>query len=125
MNLIDFESGSVKDGVLSLRLGNKITEIKGVPFKDLSFEKVKLGFRHFSASLKDKPGGNSIEGSIFVWEPIEDSKTYTVSIGDNLVKVVTSRESNFDLNQKVYVSLDAAALYLFDGNTGERIDEKE
>jgi len=125
MNMIDFESGSVRNGVLTLRLGNKYLEIKGVLFKDSSFEKVKLGFRHFSVSLHDKPGENRIEGLIFIWEPIEDSKTYTVSIGDNLIKVVTSRESHFDLNQKVYLALDPTALYLFDGNTGERIDEKD
>ncbi|MBI9108074.1 MAG: ABC transporter ATP-binding protein [Spirochaetales bacterium] len=121
MNLINYQSGSVKNACLILKNGSESTELKGVNFADIEFGRVLLGFRHFSVSIHDQVGSNRIPGFVYVWEPIEDTITYTISIGEDLVKVVTTRSEHFELNQNVYLEMDPKALYLFDAETGNRI----
>jgi ABC-type sugar transport system ATPase subunit len=82
---------------------------------------VRLGFRHFAAELRPQDGESCIEGSVYVSELMEDSKVYSVKVGDNLVKVLTPRDVLYDINQRVYIRVDPKALYLFDGETGEAI----
>jgi ABC-type sugar transport system ATPase subunit len=121
MNLVNYDSGYVNDGLLLLKHGEEETRINGVALDDIEFGRVKLGFRHFSVSIHEQPGDNRISGSVYVWEPIEDTITYTISVGGDLVKVVTSREEHFELNQEVYLAMKPASIYLFDGETGIRI----
>lgn len=124
MNLVAYNYGEVKDGVLLLKHGEEETRISGVDMADFEFGEVKLGFRHFSVSIHDQPGDNRISGSVYVWEPIEDTITYTISVGEDLVKVVTSRNEHFELNQNVYLAMNPSSIYLFDGDTGERIGRR-
>jgi len=83
--------------------------------------RVKLGFRHFTAALQQAGGENCIEGFVYVSELIEDVRVFSVKVGDNLVKVVTPRATTFDINQRVFIKVNPAAVYLFDGESGERI----
>lgn len=121
MNLVDFEVRNIQDG--SLVLGKNGTEltVQGVPTGAVP-KNVKLGFRHFSSTLQGTRGSHSVEGTIYVMESIEDTKVFTVAVGDNLVKVVTPRATHFELNQQVFIDLDPQATYLFDGQTGDRIE---
>jgi multiple sugar transport system ATP-binding protein len=120
MNLVDFDSAAEEGGALVLRKGEMKARLTGLRAGGAE-GKVKLGFRHFTASLLPEDGENRLEGSVYVSEMMEDSKVYSVTVGGDLVKVVTPRETNFELNQKVFIGLDPRAIYLFDGESGERL----
>ena len=120
MNLVDFEAAAKPDGSLLLTQGGTSVELRGLPTEGVA-GKIKLGFRHFTATLESQGGSGSIEGFVYVSESMEDSKVYSVKVGDSLVKVVTSRQTQFDINQRVFIKVDPRAMYLFDGESGERI----
>lgn len=120
MNLVDFEAAAQADGSLLLTQGETRVVLRGVPTAGVR-GKVKLGFRHFTATLEAQGGNGSIEGFVYVSESMEDTKVYSVKVGDSLVKVVTSRQTQFDINQRVFIKVDPRSMYLFDGESGERI----
>ena len=120
MNLVDFDEVASEQDGLMLRKGERKVVVRGaqgVP----SHGRVRLGFRHFAAVLQPQEAANCIEGTVYVSELMEDSKVYSVMVGNNLVKVLTPRDARFDINQRVYVRVDPRALYLFDTETGEKI----
>jgi ABC-type sugar transport system ATPase subunit len=120
MNLIRFQEGRTENGGITLSRGDQRVSLRGVATGAAS-GKVTLGFRHFTASLEPRDGENCIEGSVYVSEQMEDSKVYSIMVGEDLVKVLTPREARFDINQRVFIRMDPKAVYLFDGETGERI----
>lgn len=120
MNLVRFdEARSGRDGRVLVK-GDRSILLPG-PADGSARARVRLGFRHFAASLQPQDGACCLEGSVYVSELMEDSKVYSVMVGDDLVKVLTPRDVRYDINQRVYVRLDPRALYLFDGETGERV----
>lgn len=120
MNLVDFEEARPENGGLVLSRGDRKVVVRGVSAGP-GGGKVKLGFRHFTASLQPRESENCIDGFVYVSELMEDIKVYSIMVGDNLVKVLTPRETRFDINQHVFIRLDPRALYLFDEASGERI----
>ncbi|HTP58592.1 MAG TPA: ABC transporter ATP-binding protein [Spirochaetia bacterium] len=120
MNLVRFESARAENGSFTLSRGDRRVSLRGVAAASAR-GKVTLGFRHFTASLEPRDGENCIEGSVYVSEQMEDSRVYSIMVGEDLVKVLTSRESRYDINQRVFIRLDPKAIYLFDGESGERM----
>ncbi len=120
MNLVRFETATAESGGLTLSRADHRVSLRGVS-AGASGGKVTLGFRHFTAALEPRAGENCIEGSVYVSEQMEDTKVYSIMVGDDLVKVLTPRETRFDINQRVFIRLDPKAVYLFDGANGERI----
>ncbi len=120
MNLVRLDEVRAIPGGAALVLGGREVAVRGVD-QVPAHGRVRLGFRHFAAALQPQDGESCIEGSVYVSELMEDSKVYSVKVGDDLVKVLTPRDVRFDLNQRVYVRVDPRALYLFDADTGERI----
>jgi multiple sugar transport system ATP-binding protein len=120
MNLVDFDEAKADNGGLVLSRGDRTVALRGVSTGSAR-GKVTLGFRHFTATLQPNGGENCIDGFVYVSELMEDTKVFSIKVGDNLVKVLTPREAGFDINQRVFIRLDPRALYLFDGASGERI----
>jgi len=120
MNLVDFDDAKAQDGGLLLSRPDRSVALRGLSSGGAR-GKVTLGFRHFTASLQSRESENCIDGFVYVSEQMEDTRVYSIMVGDNLVKVLTPRDARFDINQKVFIKLDPAALYLFDGASGERI----
>jgi ABC-type sugar transport system ATPase subunit len=120
MNLVHFEDARVENGGLLLSAGDRNVSLRGVSAGSAR-GKVTLGFRHFTADLRPREEDNCIEGSVYVSEQMEDTRVYSIMVGDDLVKVLTPREVRFDINQHVFIKLDPGAVYLFDGASGERI----
>ncbi len=121
MNLVDFdEVKSERDGQVVLRKGGRQVVVRGVANAP-AHGRARLGFRHFAATLQPEDGDSCIEGSVYVSELMEDSKVFSVMVGDNLVKVLAPRDTRFEINQRVFIRVDPKALYLFDGETGERV----
>ncbi|HET6436429.1 MAG TPA: ABC transporter ATP-binding protein [Anaeromyxobacter sp.] len=118
MNLVDFDEVRPQEGGLSLRKAGRAVVVRGVPAVP-AHGRVRLGFRHFAAALTPREENGSLEGSVYVSELMEDSRVYSVMVGENLVKVLTPRDVRFDINQRVFIRVDPQALYLFDGETGE------
>jgi ABC-type sugar transport system ATPase subunit len=120
MNLVRFEDAQMEDGSLMLSRGDRKVFLRGVAV-GAARGNVTLGFRHFTAALEPRAGENCIEGSVYVSEQMEDTKVYSIMVGDDIVKVLTPREVRFDINERVFIRLDPKAVYLFDGTSGERI----
>ena len=120
MNLVRFEDARAENGGIALSLGDRKVSLRGVSAGPAR-GKVTLGFRHFTAALQQREEENCIEGSVYVSEQIEDTRVYSIMVGDSLVKVLTPRGTRFDINQRVFIRLDPRAVYLFDGASGERI----
>jgi ABC-type sugar transport system ATPase subunit len=120
MNLVQFEDMNVENGGLALSLGDRKVSLRGVSAGPAR-GKVTLGFRHFTAALQPREGENCIEGSVYVSEQVEDTRVYSIMVGESLVKVLTPRDTRFDINQRVFIRLDPRAVYLFDSASGERI----
>jgi multiple sugar transport system ATP-binding protein len=121
MNLVRFDEARTESGALTLSRPGLKTVIRGAGAMS---GKVTLGFRHFTASLAAQPSENTLEGSVYVSELMEDSRVYSIMVGDNLVKVLTPRDALYDINQRVYIRLDPRALHFFDGESGERIEAR-
>jgi multiple sugar transport system ATP-binding protein len=120
MNMIDFDRAMPAHGGLELfKDATKVT-LTGLG-KVEARDRVTFGFRHFAAVLQPEGGENCVEGLIYVSELMEDTKVFTVKVGEKLVKVVASRETMFDINQRVFIKVDPRAVYLFDTASGERI----
>jgi ABC-type sugar transport system ATPase subunit len=124
MNLIDFDAVAEGGGELVLSKGETRLALRGMS-RAAGTGKVKLGFRHFTASLELKASENCIAGFVYVSELMEDTRIFSIMVGDNLVKVVTPRETHFEINQRVFIKVDPRALYLFDGASGESIGAGE
>lgn len=120
MNLVHFKDARTDNGGLILTAGDHALTLRGVAARPASGA-VTLGFRHFTAALQARADENSIEGSVYVAEQMEDTRVYSIMVGDDLVKVLTPRETHFDINQRVFIRLDPRAVYLFAGESGERI----
>jgi len=121
MNLVRFKASCSADGIVTLtKDGAKIVPpgkaIGAVP------EDVELGFRHSTSSLQASGGENCIEGSVYVSELMEDGKIFSLMIGDDLVKIVTSRDAAFEINQHAFIKIDPNALCVFDAESGKRIE---
>jgi len=120
MNLVHFERAASANGELVLSKGDHRVSLRALAPGNIS-GKVTLGFRHFTASLQLAGGDHCMEGTVYVAEQIEDARVFSIVVGDDIVKVLTPRETRFDINQRVFIRLDPKAVYLFDGESGERI----
>jgi ABC-type sugar transport system ATPase subunit len=120
MNLVRWDAAHAEGGGILLSRGERRLVLRGLSAPPPRGP-VSLGFRHFTASVQAVPGENCIEGTVYVSEQMEDSRVYTLAAGEELVKVLMPREARFEINQEVYIRLDPAAVYLFDGESGERI----
>jgi len=124
MNLVAFESAKAEDG--SLRLAKDGIQLALPGMSALATRgKVRLGFRHFTARLLPREEKCCLGGAVYVSEQMEDTRVYTIMVGEDLVKVVTPRETQFEINQRVFIQLDPASVYLFDGESGEWIGAGE
>lgn len=124
MNLVDFEAARVSNGHLSLESPRGPVGIDGTLFTDAGLGRVRLGFRDFAVSLQAERAPNCLAGSVYVSEPIEDRKVFTISVGENRVKVLTARSVDLPINREVFIQLNPKRIHLFDAQSGERIPER-
>lgn len=120
MNLVDFKVRKVEGNAIWLGEKDEV-EVPGRPKQECP-EVVKLGFRPFKATLRRTKTAHSVAGAIYVFESVEDTRVFTVDVGDNLVKVVTARDADFGINEQVFVEIAPDAMYLFDSTNGDRIE---
>ncbi len=125
MNLVQFDHITVKNGTLSLIGKDFESSVKGCRFPDMKADGVSLGFRDFTVELVAKAGKNTIPGSVYVFEPIEDQIIFTISIAENRVRVRTPRNIKFDLNEEVHIKLNPETIHLFDNRSGDNLEYRE
>jgi ABC-type sugar transport system ATPase subunit len=123
MNLVRFDSAEADNGGLMLAKGDMRVRL-GSGAQIPGHGKITLGFRHFTAGLQAKEEQNCIPGSVYVSELMEDAKVFSIMVGDNLVKVLAPRDARYEINQRVFIKVNPQALYLFDGESGERMDAR-
>lgn len=141
MNLVHFDRVEIQDGTMELRRSDtdadamkdgaetdgaetaKTVRITGTSFPDMVHGKVQLGFRDFSVELRPERTENCLAGSVFVSEPMEDLRVFTVRTGPDRVKIRADRTADFVIDQPVFIELDPRAVYLFDTETGHNLGE--
>ncbi len=122
MNLVPFDTVNVSGGTLEMVSSVGCSAISGTAFPDMERGDTQLGFRDFTVELAADASDNTIAGSVYVVEPIEDQRVYTITVGDHRVKVRTDRSVQFDLNAPVHIRLNPQKIHLFDTQTGESLE---
>ncbi|MDY6986072.1 MAG: ABC transporter ATP-binding protein [Candidatus Thermoplasmatota archaeon] len=77
-------------------------------------EKVILGIR--PEDVKISEDGN-IEGEVYVVEPLGSEQIITIKIGEALIIVKTSPDTELKVGEKVKISFNPQKIHLFDGET--------
>ena len=117
MNLFDCtfrptDGGGVLDaGEFSLELRN---DIAGLVHKNATGSEVILGVRPEDIAVAKKRGPNSIEGSVYVIEPIGESAIVDANVGKNLVKARADASFVAEIEEKVYLTIDMDKIHIFD-----------
>ena len=79
---------------------------------------VVMGFRpeHVKISLSEQP--NSVEGLVYVVEPLGRDVVVNVKIGSIVVKILASPDLNLEPGQKIWLIFDQRRLHFFDKKSG-------
>ena len=79
---------------------------------------VIMGFRpeHVKVSLEKQP--NSLEGIVYVVEPLGRDVVVNVKLGNVVVKILASPDLNLESGQKIWLVFDQKKLHFFDKKSG-------
>jgi len=110
MNLID---GTLSDGTFEAA-GIRVTGIASA-----HQGKVTLGVRPEDCTVRDT--ASDLNGIVYGVEPTGDVTYLTVKAGEKLIEVKADRAYRADLDTPVQVHFDPERIYLFDGQSGERL----
>jgi len=88
----------------------------------LSQNQVRLGVRPQNIDVSAySTDTHPIKGSVYIVEPLGEKLLLTVKIGRKRVKIETSPELSFELDQTVWLSFDKSKLHLFNPESGQKI----
>ncbi|GBC75149.1 Trehalose import ATP-binding protein SugC [archaeon HR06] len=115
-----FETSYVeKNGNVYLDSGSfqyNVTEFKDILSK-FSGSKFVLGVRPEHITFdKQKKSEDSIEGEIFVTEPLGAETIVDVKVGDNIVRVRVPYTVYHQIGEKVWLTFDRQKIHIFDSN---------
>lgn len=79
---------------------------------------VLLGIRPEHIELHEKPVGDSIEGSVYVVEPLGSEYIVNVKLGDVIIKAKTLKEPSLSVGGKVYMVFDWSKVKVFKESDG-------
>jgi multiple sugar transport system ATP-binding protein len=106
------DGGGVLDaGEFSIELGG---EVAGLVRKNASGPEVILGVRPEDISVAKKREPGSIEGSVYVVEPIGDSVIVDANVGKNLVKARADASFVAEIEEKIYLTFNKDKIHIFD-----------
>jgi multiple sugar transport system ATP-binding protein len=106
------DGGGVLDaGEFSIELGS---EVAGLVRKNASGPEVILGVRPEDISVAKKREPGSIEGSVYVVEPIGDSAIVDANVGKNLVKARADASFVAEIEEKIYLTFNQDKIHIFD-----------
>ena len=78
---------------------------------------VILGLRPEDVSLDGESGDSDIPAEIYVTEPLGNETIVDVSLGENVIKVITDPDYEGKSGQKIKIGIDCAKLHFFDAGT--------
>jgi len=106
------DGGGVLDaGEFSLDVGADVADILQ---KDFTGSEVILGVRPEDISVFKKPQSGSIEGTVYVLEPIGDSVIVDANVGKNLVRARADASFVAQIEDKIYLTFNHSKLHIFD-----------
>lgn len=111
---VDSESGTVTVGDTTLNFD--IDE----RMHDGDLSSVILGVRPISVSLETSDSGD-LTGSVVLFEPIDDRAQVTIETDLGEIIAVIPADNEFDVGEKVALSIDPKNLYLFHPETEELV----
>ncbi|MEM8750857.1 MAG: sn-glycerol-3-phosphate ABC transporter ATP-binding protein UgpC [Pseudomonadota bacterium] len=83
--------------------------------------KVSLGFRAEDAEIVS--GAGALEAPVYSMELLGEATMVTVKAGGALVSIKAGKEYRANIDDMVHVKIPPAICHLFDGETGERLDQ--
>jgi multiple sugar transport system ATP-binding protein len=117
MNLFDCtfrsrDGGGILDmGEFSIELGSDIASLVR---ENAGGSEVVLGVRPEDISVAKKREPGSIEGSVYVVEPIGDSVIVDANVGKNLVKARADASFAAEIEEKVYLTFNKDKIHIFE-----------
>jgi multiple sugar transport system ATP-binding protein len=104
-------SGILDAGEFSVEIGSDMAEAVR---KDTTGPEVILGIRPEDITVSKTRQPASIEGSVYVIEPIGDSVIVDANVGKNIVKARADPSFQADIEEKVYLTFDKSRIHIFD-----------
>jgi multiple sugar transport system ATP-binding protein len=124
MNFIDCSFAETKERVLleSSDFSFPVSEFGGLIKDRATSSELVLGIRPSDISLhKEKPSEDAIQAKVDITEPLGDKLIIDLSIGENLVKALTSVSSRVEIGEKLWILFDRQRMHVFDKKTRETI----
>jgi multiple sugar transport system ATP-binding protein len=121
MNFVDCTFSSINGGILDsgtfqLALPKNLADaVRG----KISDSEVVLGFRPEDVTLHDKPTPNAIKADVYVCEPLGSEIIVDLKLGENLIKVKTSSDTDVKIGETKYITLNKEKMHIFDKKTGK------
>jgi multiple sugar transport system ATP-binding protein len=103
--------GVLDVGEFSIELENDIADLVR---KNAAGSEFILGVRPEDISVAKKRDPSSIEGSVYVVEPIGDSVIVDANVGKNLVKARADASFAAEIEDKVYLTFNRDKIHIFD-----------
>lgn len=82
--------------------------------KEYSAKKVYIGIRPEDIMIhKEKPGENSIPAKVYVYEPLGNETVVDVSIGEDVIKVITDPDFVGQSDEDIWLTLNTAKMHFY------------
>jgi len=82
--------------------------------KEYSAKKVYIGIRPEDIMIhKEKPGENSIPAKVYVYEPLGNETVVDVSIGEDVIKVITDPDFMGQSDEDIWLTLNTAKMHFY------------
>lgn len=83
-------------------------------------DRIVLGVRPNGLDIEDDPGASgAVRMQVYAWEPFGKYSIVTAQVGSELVRIKTARADNFDINQRIAVSIEPSAMVAFNRASGK------
>jgi multiple sugar transport system ATP-binding protein len=123
MNLLRIDSVS-GEGALQGRLtGARVALSRDIPLGEIKDATTLLGARPTEVEISKagespiRPGGLTMEGSVYISEQLGDSQLVTVQVGETTIQALSPRVRGFAIDEPVRIQVAAGGLYVFDAET--------
>ena len=119
VTLVEGDGGYALDGgTFKLSLPRDVGEALR---SSLSDSELILGFRPEDVEIHERAMPDSIEVTLYVYEPLGSEVVADLRLGENLLKARAPPSFRADLGSRLWITIPAEKLHLFDKKTGKAV----
>ena len=114
------------DGAPGISLGGARIPVPGKWRKLLESsrsDKVIIGLRPWDITISKQPSPNTVSGSVYVQEAMQRKKVFCIRVDGELIKVNTPLDTDYGLEERVWLGLDLEKALIYDAETELLIEE--